>query len=80
MLMMPFGFSQTSNRTLNYNFLENDYFIPFGFTFKKVVPKSIFQKLNLVQQRAAILDYAVLDDEIFGENYEFKNEFDFSNV
>lgn len=79
-IQMPFGFSQTSNRTLNYNFLENDYFIPFGFTFKKVVPKSIFQKLNLVQQRAAILDYAVLDDGIFGENYEFKNEFDFSNV
>ena len=79
-IQLPFGFSNHALRTLNYNFLESDYFLPFGFTFKKVVPKSLFQKLNLVQQRSALLDYAVLDDEIFGENYEFKNEFDFSSV
>ena len=79
-VQLPFGFSERALRTLNYNFLENDHFLPFGFTFKKVVPRSVFDGLSLVQRQAVMLDYAVLDDAVFGAGYEFKGEFDFSSV
>ena len=78
-IQLPFGFARNSDRTLNYNFLKNENFIPFGFTFARVIPRSVFDRLNIVQQRSQILDYAVLDDEIFGERYEFAGEFDFSS-
>ena len=70
----PYGFSNT---TLDGGeILKNDNYVPFGFVYHKEMSREDFNNLSYIERQYAMLEYAVVDEEIEssytpqGENLE----------
>lgn len=46
----------------DYKIYENEYFVPFGFTYSNVISQAEYEKLNPAEKRLALLDCVVLND------------------
>jgi len=71
--LIPYGFSL--NTTIDdYRIYQNDYVIPFGYTYKNHISYDDWQHLDMIERQEAMLDAVVLEKE--DSTYTAKSEVD----
>jgi len=69
---VPYGFFQVDRNDRDI-ILENKYFLPLGYTYDKYISKDQFNLLNPVAKQEAMLQAAVVDDNINNINVSSEN-------
>ena len=59
--VIPYGFN-ASGTYGNYNIYQNDYFVPFGYTYNKAISYDNWNALDTIEKQEALMQVAVVDD------------------
>jgi uncharacterized membrane protein YfhO len=68
---LPYGYDKNVGSDTafdgKYNVYENRFALPFGYTYSSYIPRETYKKFSSIQKQQAIMQGAVIDEEISAE-------------
>lgn len=62
MPLLPYGYKKIPENSEHYDLFENQYVLPFGYTYSCVLYRDRFEALNMAEKEDAMLQTAVLEN------------------
>ncbi|MCL1789120.1 MAG: YfhO family protein, partial [Oscillospiraceae bacterium] len=77
---LPYGYEDAVFENDNYCIVQNNYFLPLGYTYDNVIPEKDYQKMSAIEKQQAILQGAVIGGDSVKKMNNIKPQFNHSVI